>query len=60
VDEDKSQILIFGGRSALEVKLQDLYAWDVAKQTLEQLSPNPEESDPSGPAGRSVLLWTCM
>lgn len=27
VDEDRSQILIFGGRSASEMKLQDLYAW---------------------------------
>jgi hypothetical protein len=27
VDEQNSQILIFGGRSASEMKLHDLYAW---------------------------------
>ncbi len=27
MDEERSQILIFGGRSASEMKLQDLYAW---------------------------------
>ena len=32
VDESNDQILIFGGRSASEAKLQDLYAWQVNRK----------------------------
>ena len=32
VDEINNQILIFGGRSASEAKLQDLYAWQVTRE----------------------------
>jgi len=43
VDEDSSQILIFGGRSASEMKLQDLYAWDVEKEQLSLLAGSGPE-----------------
>lgn len=52
VDVERSQILIFGGRSASETKLQDLYAWDVKRQSLKLLpGSSPEDS---GPPGRCV------
>jgi hypothetical protein len=50
VDEQRSQILIFGGRSASETKLQDLYAWDVKRQSLKLLPGS--SSDENGPPGR--------
>lgn len=50
VDEQNSQILIFGGRSASEMKLHDLYAWDVKRQSLKLLAGGSQEEH--GPPGR--------
>lgn len=56
MDVERSQILIFGGRSASETKLQDLYAWDVKRQSLKLLpGSSPEDS---GPPGRYVRADT--
>jgi len=60
VDEDSSQILIFGGRSASEMKLQDLYAWDVEKEQLSLLAGSgPEDVSTEGgrEGGREGWGW---